>query len=92
MFEHEDLNQRKLDALEASYAIIEFGIDGTIIRANALFQDLMGYSEAELIGRSHAMFVPRRDTKMAAYRVHWERLAGGGDRRRRGRWGVPRAP
>ena len=77
MFEHEDLNQRKLDALEASYAIIEFGIDGTIIRANALFQDLMGYSEAELIGRSHAMFVPRRDTKMAAYRFHWERLARG---------------
>ncbi|MET0294062.1 MAG: PAS domain-containing protein, partial [Phenylobacterium sp.] len=44
-------------AIETSQAVIEFALDGSIIRANANFLDAVGYTEAEVIGRHHRMFV-----------------------------------
>lgn len=77
MSQYDDLFRRKLEALEAAYAIIEFEIDGTIIRANDHFERLMGYSEKELVGRNHSMLVPSAAVQMSAYRFHWARLARG---------------
>lgn len=77
MSKYDDLLRQKLEALEASYAIIEFKIDGTILRANENFENLMGYAENELIGQNHSILVPQSAARMAAYRFHWARLAQG---------------
>jgi len=37
--------------------MIEFRPDGTIVGANRVFLDLMGYSLQEVVGRHHALFV-----------------------------------
>ena len=37
--------------------MIEFDLKGAVLRANANFLALMDYSEAELIGQHHSLFV-----------------------------------
>ena len=67
----------KLRALDKSQAIIEFGLDGTIITANANFLDVLGYTLADVQGKHHGMFVEPRYRESAEYRQFWERLNRG---------------
>lgn len=62
-------------------AVIEFGLDGTVERANANFLVAMGYEEAEVVGRHHAMFVDDATRTSTAYRDFWASLAAGEFRR-----------
>ncbi|OZI20237.1 histidine kinase [Bordetella genomosp. 9] len=67
----------QLAAISKVQAIIEFELDGTIIRANRLFLDAMGYDENEVVGRHHSMFVLPDERQSAAYREFWRRLGQG---------------
>ena len=64
-------------AIERSQAVIEFELDGTIIRANRNFLDTLGYAEAEIVGRKHAMFVDPQEAGSSAYRDFWSTLNRG---------------
>ena len=66
-----------LSALERSLAIIEFNKDGGILRANANFCAAMGYSEAELKGQHHSIFVPAEYARSSEYSEFWSRLRHG---------------
>lgn len=67
-----------LAALSRSQAVIEFRIDGTILKANANFLNALGYSnESEVVGRHHRIFVFREDQETAEYAAFWRRLASG---------------
>jgi len=81
----------QLAAISKVQAIAEFDLDGTILGANALFLGAMGYDEAEIIGRHHAMFMPPEDRKTATYAEFWRRLGSGiydaGQYRRMGKGG-----
>src|SRR5262249_11737241 len=46
----------QLDAIGKSQAVIEFNLDGTIIRANDNFLAALGYSLGEIKGQHHRMF------------------------------------
>jgi PAS domain S-box len=46
-----------LAALDKSQAIIEFKMDGTIVRANENFLKTMGYRLEEIEGKHHSLFV-----------------------------------
>ncbi len=48
---------RTLSAIDQSTAIIEFDLDGKILRANRNFCELMDYAESEIVGRPHSLFV-----------------------------------
>jgi len=67
----------KLDALDKSQAIIEFKPDGTIITANQVFLNIMGYQLSEIKGKHHRMFVDAGYAESAAYRKFWAELAKG---------------
>jgi methyl-accepting chemotaxis protein len=67
----------KLKALDASQAIIEFKMDGTIITANEQFLKTMGYSLAEIQGKHHSMFVDAAQKASPAYQQFWEALGRG---------------
>ena len=41
-------------ALERATALCEFSMDGQVLRANDNFLKVVGYGEAEFVGRSHA--------------------------------------
>jgi methyl-accepting chemotaxis protein len=67
----------QIDAIKKSQAVIEFQMDGTIIRANQNFLDAMGYSCAEIEGRHHSMFVAAADRASASYAQFWQDLNRG---------------
>ena len=66
-----------LAALDRSLAIIEFTKDGVILRATPRFCEAMGYSEAELKGRHHSLFVSADYAASSEYAAFWSRLRRG---------------
>ena len=68
----------QVNAINRSLAVIEFGLDGTILTANENFLKTVGYSLAEIEGQHHRMFVTEADQASAAYRTFWEKLGRGG--------------
>ncbi len=50
-------NAALVEALDRSLAVIELGLDGTILTANGNFLAAVGYELAEIVGRHHRMFV-----------------------------------
>ena len=64
-------------AINKSFALIEFNLDGTIITANENFLSTMGYSLAEIVGKHHSMFVVSSSRDSAAYRDFWSVLNRG---------------
>jgi methyl-accepting chemotaxis protein len=67
----------KIDAILRAQAVIEFNMDGTIIRANENFLEAMGYSLAEIQGKHHRMFVEPAMRESAEYREFWAKLNRG---------------
>ena len=70
-------SDRILSALDASTAIIEFEIDGTVIRANQNFCGLMGYTPEEIVGQKHRMFLDPVYAASPDYEAFWNSLRDG---------------
>ena len=66
-----------LQALDRSQAVVAFGLDGTILSANANFLGAVGYALDEVKGRHHRMFVDPAESADAAYGAFWASLARG---------------
>jgi methyl-accepting chemotaxis protein len=67
----------KLEAINRSQAVIEFGLDGTILDANQNFLDLFGYGEAMLVGQHHRILCDDALVRSEAYKAFWARLGRG---------------
>ena len=67
----------KIDAIVRAQAVIEFNLDGTIIKANENFLKTLGYSLAEIQGKHHSMFVEPAIRDSSAYREFWAALNRG---------------
>ena len=81
----------KIAAISRSQAVIEFGLDGTVLDANENFLATMGYRLDEIVGQRHRMFVEPSVAQSAGYADFWRRLGAGeivaGEFRRLGRGG-----
>jgi methyl-accepting chemotaxis protein len=66
-----------LTAIERSQAVIEFELDGTIIRANDNFLKVMGYARAEVVGRHHRIFCDAAAVDSPEYEKFWAALRRG---------------
>lgn len=64
-------------AIERTQGVIEFGLDGTILRANDNFLSAVGFSIEEVRGRHHSMFLPESESGSAPYRQFWDELRSG---------------
>ena len=58
-------------------AIIEFGMDGTILSANSNFLAVVGYELAEIKGRFHSIFIEESAAKSPEYQQFWAKLRAG---------------
>ena len=67
----------QLNAVSKAQAVIEFNLDGTIIKANDNFLNVMGYSLEEVQGKHHSIFVESAQRDSAEYRTFWEKLGRG---------------
>jgi methyl-accepting chemotaxis protein len=67
----------QLSAIGKAQAVIEFSLDGRILRANENLQATMGYSLEEIRGQHHGMFVEPAYRQSAEYRMFWDKLGRG---------------
>ncbi len=85
--------EAQVSAMDRAQAIIEFNLDGTIIRANSNFLATVGYSAGEIEGRNHSLFCPPDHAASPEYRNLWKALNNGesqvGKYARVGRGGRP---
>ncbi|MBL8384927.1 MAG: PAS domain S-box protein [Burkholderiales bacterium] len=66
-----------LAAIDASYAFIEFDLNGNVVSANENFLRAMGYGRDEIVGRHHRMFVEATYAASPEYRQFWADLNAG---------------
>ena len=66
-----------LEAVNASQAVIEFSMDGTVIGANGNFLKALGYTLDEIKGKHHRMFVEPAFAQSKEYQEFWAKLRRG---------------
>ncbi len=69
--------ENEISALARLQSRIEFSPDGTVINANDNFCKTLGYSVAEVIGKSHSLFVDSAIKNSPEYRDLWSKLQRG---------------
>ncbi len=79
MFRRAKLSESQfvIDAIDRSMAIIEFGMDGTILTANPNFTKVVGYDLSEIKGKHHRIFIEDAIAKSPEYEQFWAKLRAG---------------
>lgn len=67
----------QIAAINRSLAVIEFDLDGTILKANDNFLAAMGYKESEIVGKHHRIFVDPEEAASSDYSAFWADLRKG---------------
>jgi len=67
----------QLAAIHKVMGIIEFDLKGNIIAVNENFVNVTGYSEKEIVGNHHSMFVDEPYKSSKEYKDFWDKLASG---------------
>ena len=67
----------QIAAIHRSQAVIEFGLDGTILAVNGNFESATGYASGEVVGKHHSMFLEPAVAAGAEYRSIWDKLRRG---------------
>jgi methyl-accepting chemotaxis protein len=67
----------QLASIKRVQAVISFSLDGTILEANDLFLNVMGYTLAEIKGKHHSMFIEPGTESSAEYQEFWRNLRNG---------------
>ena len=66
-----------LNAIDATYAFIEFDLGGHVVKANKNFLQVMGYQADEVVGKHHRIFCDPALAASAAYTQFWRDLNDG---------------
>jgi methyl-accepting chemotaxis protein len=66
--------QATVAAMDRSQAVIEFQLDGTIIKANQNFLRTLGYTLEEVRGKHHSIFVEPAYAASQEYQTFWRTL------------------
>ena len=81
----------KIESIDRSLGTIEFSLDGHIQKVNQNFLNVVGYTESEVVGKHHRVFLHESERTSAAYQAFWKNLARGqfqtGVFRRKGKHG-----
>ena len=64
-------------ALDRAQAIIEFDLDGIVVKANDNFLEVFGYQRDEIIGKHHRIFCDPAYAESSEYEAFWEMLGKG---------------
>ncbi|HQN64406.1 MAG TPA: PAS domain S-box protein [Methylophilus sp.] len=67
----------QLKAIHKTQGVIEFDLTGKIIAVNENFAAVTGYSEKEIVGNHHSMFVESSYKNSNEYKAFWDKLARG---------------
>lgn len=67
----------QISAIGKSQGVIEIGLDGTVIKVNALYLKMLGYTEQELIGQPVTKVLDPTFANSPAYKELWNKLVQG---------------
>jgi methyl-accepting chemotaxis protein len=67
----------QLAAISKAQAVIEFGLDGTVLTANENFLFALEYSLQEIVGQRHSIFVEPSYRTSHEYQEFWKKLGRG---------------
>jgi len=67
----------QIAAVGKAQAVIEFGLDGTVLAANDNFCSALGYTAQEIVGKHHSMFAEPAYAASPEYRHFWDKLNRG---------------
>jgi methyl-accepting chemotaxis protein len=67
----------KVQAINRAQAVIEFGLDGTVLAANENFLRIFGYDAGDVVGKHHRIFCDPGYTESPEYKEFWQKLARG---------------
>jgi len=67
----------QLTAISKVMGVIEFDLEGKVLAVNENFAKLTGYSQKEIVGNHHSMFVDSVYKASQEYKLFWEKLAKG---------------
>ncbi|MFM5698201.1 methyl-accepting chemotaxis protein [Aeromonas veronii] len=79
---HDQLLEQQgfFDAVQGSVATITFTPDGTVLAANDLFLNVVGFSAPEVIGQHHRIFCDKLYAQSSDYQQFWADLKQGRSR------------
>jgi methyl-accepting chemotaxis protein len=66
-----------LNAINQTYAYIEFDLGGHVLSANDIFLKTLGYQSQEIVGKHHRMFVDPAYSASSQYTQFWADLNAG---------------
>jgi methyl-accepting chemotaxis protein len=66
-----------LRAIDGSFAYIEFDVHGNVLKANNIFQNFLGYTEATILGLHHRNFCEPQFANSHEYTEFWRDLNAG---------------
>lgn len=66
-----------VSAISSNIPVIEFSPEGTIVHANQLFLDAVGYTLNEVAGKHHRIFCEDAYINTENYRQFWQKLKAG---------------
>ncbi|WP_298106412.1 PAS domain-containing methyl-accepting chemotaxis protein [Bradyrhizobium sp.] len=67
----------QIAAIDKSQAVIEFDLEGTVLKANDNFLKALGYHLKEIKGKHHSIFVDTAERDGSQYREFWRDLRSG---------------
>ena len=73
----QSVDSAAIEAMNKFCATISFLPDGTILQANSMFLNAVGYYHEEVQGQKHALFCPTQITSSPEYKNFWPDLAAG---------------
>ncbi len=66
-----------LSAIHGSLSVVDYSVDGSVTKVNANFLDMFGYTQDEVIGEHHRIFVAKDEKGGEEYRQFWKDLSMG---------------
>lgn len=70
-------NAGQISGINQTQGVIDFDLTGKITAVNANFARITGYSETEIVGNHHSLFVEPAYRSSHEYKAFWESLARG---------------
>lgn len=70
-------NAGQISGIHRTQGVITFDLNGTVLSANQLFLELSGYSENEILGKNHSLFVDASYRSSHEYKAFWDALRRG---------------
>ena len=70
--------ESQITAIGKSQGVIEIGLDGTVLKVNQTYLEMLGYTESELVGQPVSKVLDPAFAGSTAHAALWDRLVNGG--------------